>query len=298
MSSAIHAVPAAPGTAARARALYEMTKPGITRMVLVTTAAGFYMAAAAPFDFVLLIHALLGTALAASGCNALNQYIERDADALMVRTALRPLPSGRVDAGTAFAFATTITAAGLIHLLVFVNALTALLVLLTLLSYLLAYTPLKRRTWLATIIGAVPGALPILAGWTAAGGGIDGGGLALFGILFAWQMPHFFALAWIYREDYARGGFPLLTVVDPTGRRAGRQVVGWGTALLAASVFPWALGLAGGWYLAGALLGGGIFLLLGTAMAARRSRPAAYRVFWASIVYLPAVLVLMAVFKA
>jgi heme o synthase len=282
---------------ARLGALLEMTKPGITRMVLVTTGAGFYLAAGSPFDFGLLLHTLSGTALAASGCNALNQWLERDADALMRRTQDRPLPSGRVRPSTAVAVAMTMAVLGLLQLQIFVNTATAAIVLLTLLSYLLVYTPMKRKTWFSTIVGAVPGALPILAGWTAGGGSLDVAGWALFAILFAWQMPHFFALAWMYRDDYARGGFKMLTVIDPSGRRAGVQVVVYGVILLAVSVVPTLVGLTGAWYMAGALVLGTGFLVMGTRLAMNRTDEMARRVFQVSIAYLPALLLLMVLDK-
>jgi protoheme IX farnesyltransferase len=282
---------------ARAGALFELTKPGITRLVLITAAAGFYLGSPAAIDLVLLVHALVGIALAASGSGALNQYFERDADARMRRTARRPLPSGRVSAAQALVFAGGLAAAGVAYLLVFVNLLTAVVVGASALSYIFVYTPLKRRTWLATVIGAVPGALPILAGWVAAGAVPDARAWTLFGILFLWQMPHFFALAWIYRDDYVRGGFRMLTAFDVNGRRTARQIVLYTTALLLVSVLPTTLGLTGGLYLAGATILGAAFLGLGAALALRRSEQRAWRLFFGSVAYLPALLVLMVIDK-
>jgi protoheme IX farnesyltransferase len=280
----------------RAAAFFELTKPGITRLVLVTTAAGFYLASAS-VDLVVLLNALIGTALAASGSGALNQYLERDADARMQRTAKRPLPSGRLTSAEALIFSAMLSAAGVAWLFLFVNALAATLVAASLLSYLFVYTPLKRRTWLSTVIGAVPGALPILAGWSAAGAALDARAWALFGILFLWQMPHFFALAWIYRDDYVRGGFRMLTASDATGARTARHILAYTAALLVVSALPTALGLTGHVYLAGATLLGGAFLALGAALAMQRSDQRAWRLFFGSVAYLPALLVLMVVDK-
>jgi protoheme IX farnesyltransferase len=207
----------------RAKAFYDLTKPGITRMVLVTTAAGFYLATKGAVDFLLLFNTLVGTAFAASGTNALNQWVERHADANMKRTAQRPLPSGRLASRDAALFAWGISIAGMAYLAIYVNLLTALVVAVSLSSYVFVYTPLKRKTWFSTVIGAVPGALPIFAGWTASGQPVTLGAWALFAIMFAWQIPHFYALAWIYREDYGRAGFRMLTVVDGTGARAARH---------------------------------------------------------------------------
>jgi heme o synthase len=282
----------------RARAYVELTKPGITRMVLLTTAVGFYLGSAGGLDLGLLLHTLFGTALVASGSGALNQWVEREADGRMRRTARRPLPSGRVPGGAALAFATALAVAGVAHLLVFVNATTALVVSLTLLSYVFVYTPLKRRTWLATVVGAVPGALPIVAGWTGAGAAPDARMLALFGVLFLWQMPHFYALAWIYREDYVRGGFRMLTASDPRGTRTVRQVLLYTIGLIGVSLLPYGLGMAGPAYAVGAALLGGGFLALGGALARERTERRAWKLFFGSILYLPALLVLLVLSKA
>lgn len=258
---------------------FELTKPGIVRMVLVTAGAGFFMASGIDLNVILLLHTLFGMGLVASGACALNEYIERDADARMNRTATRPIPSGRLDERVALRFSLAISVLGLVHLFTFVGALAALLVALTLLSYVTVYTPLKRRTWLATLVGAVPGALPILAGSVAASGRITAAGIALFGILFLWQMPHFYSLAWLYRDDYARGGFRMLTALDPTGVRTGRQIVLFGTALLVVSLVPAAIGPSGPLYLAAAVLLGTAFLVLGIGMALRRDERRAVRLF-------------------
>jgi heme o synthase len=276
------------------RAYWELTKPGITRLVVVTAAAGFYLASRS-FDWLLFLNSMFGIGLVAAGTNALNQWAERDADARMNRTVHRPLPSGRLSSMQALGFSGGIAVVGLAYLLAFVNLTTTVLVAASLLSYIFVYTPLKRRTWVATIIGAVPGALPILAGWTASGGAIDARALVLFLILFVWQMPHFYALAWLYREDYRRGGFQMLTVVDPTGRRAARQAVLYALALIGLSVLPTTLGLTGQAYLLGAVALGSAFLVLGLGQLKTRSEARARRLFLGSVVYLPLLLVLMVI---
>jgi heme o synthase len=278
-------------------AYYELTKPGITRLVLVTSAAGLYLASSGGVPLLLVLHTLVGVALAASGTNALNQWAERAADARMRRTAQRPLPSGRLSSRQAFVFAWAISILGLIYISVFVNNLTALIVAISLSSYVFIYTPLKRRTWIATLIGAVPGALPILAGWTASGRPLTAGAWVLFAIMFVWQMPHFYALAWIYREDYGRAGFQMLTVVDHTGSRAARQTLLFTAALIPLSILPTLLGVTGKVYLIGALLLGFAFLILASGMLRQRSDRIAWRVFTGSIVYLPVLLLLMVVDK-
>jgi protoheme IX farnesyltransferase len=284
---------ALPAASNRLRAYVELTKPGITRLVLVTTAAGFYLATRGAIDFQLLLNTLIGTGLAASGCNALNQYVERAEDARMNRTSGRPLPSGRLTPGEALTCACGLSVVGTLYLLLLVNLTTALVVLLSLTSYIFVYTPLKQRTPLSTIIGAVPGALPIVAGWTATGARIDAVALALFGILFLWQMPHFFALAWIYREDYRRGGFKMLSVLDPLGRRTGRQILAYSVLLIPVTMLPTRLGLTGHWYLAGALVLGVAFLALSLGMVVGRNERRAWRLFMGSVLYLPALLILM-----
>jgi heme o synthase len=285
------------GIGARIGAFVELTKPGIVRMVMVTAGTGFFMASGLghPLDMWLLLNTLLGIGLAASGACGLNEYAEWEADGRMRRTAGRPVPSGRMRPRTALWFSNLLVFVGLVHLQVFAGALTTALVALTVVTYVLIYTPMKRRTWTATLVGAVPGALPILAGWTAGGGGISGPGLALFAILFVWQMPHFYALAWIYREDYARGGFRLLTTLDPNGARTGRQIVFFGVLLLPVSMLPALLGLSGAFYLIAASALGLAFLGLGMAMAAQRDERRAMRLFLGSIAYLPLLLLVMVV---
>ncbi|MEX1184487.1 MAG: heme o synthase [Gemmatimonadota bacterium] len=281
----------------RIGAFIELTKPGIVRMVLVTTAAGFVMASASghPLDFILLFHTLLGVGLAAAGACGLNEYAEWEADALMKRTAERPVPSLRMQPRTALYFASVLVTLGLLHLQIMVDSVTTALVALTVVTYVLIYTPLKRRTWIATLVGAVPGALPILSGWTAGGGGMSAPGLALFGILLVWQMPHFFALAWIYRMDYARGGFRLLTTMDPDGSRTARQILLYGGALIPVSVLPTLLGLTGSFYLVSALVLGAAFFALCIDMAVHRDDRRAMRLFLGSVIYLPLLLLTMVI---
>ena len=272
----------------------ELTKPRVTALVLGTTAAGFYLGSAAGFDALLFLNTLLGVGLAAAGTSALNQYAESDADAKMLRTRMRPIPSGRLASSRALAFASAISLAGLVHLAVTVNLLTSALVGMTLFSYIFVYTPLKRVTPFSTLIGAIPGALPPLAGWTAASGDITPGGLALFGILFVWQMPHSLAIAWMYREDYRRGGFALLPVVDPEGGSTGRQILAQSLVLLPVSLLPAVLGVTGPAYFVGALVLGMLLLVAAAPTAFGGTTRAARRLLIASVLYLPLLLGLMA----
>jgi protoheme IX farnesyltransferase len=265
--------------------------------VLLTAAAGFYLGAAGSIHLPLLLHTLVGTALVAAGTNAFNQLRERDADARMERTRGRPLPSGRLSPRAAGVFAGVISAVGVVYLGCAVNLLTAGLAALTLASYVLLYTPLKRRTSLNTLIGAVPGALPIVGGWTAAGGALGPAVLALFWILFLWQLPHFLALAWIYREDYRRGGFVMLSLEDPEGRATGLMAVLYAAALVPVSLLPTFVGVTGRFYFIGALLLGLVYVAASAGMLRVATAPRAWRVFLASIIYLPALLTLMVLDK-
>src|SRR5512143_765515 len=230
----------------------ELTKPRITVMVVFTSLVGFVMASPGPLALPLLALALVGTGLVASGAAVLNQVIERDTDALMLRTRGRPLAAGRVSLLEAVVFGALVTGAGLAVLLLGCGALPALVALTTWSSYLFLYTPLKRRTPLATLVGAVPGALPPVIGWTAASGSLEPGAFILFAILFLWQVPHFLAIAWLYRDDYARAGFPTLPVLDREGTFTARQAAVYCLALLFVSLAPFASGFAGPAYLAGA----------------------------------------------
>lgn len=284
---------AEPAFRARAADYLELTKPRITLLVLLTMMVGFYLAAPAAFPKLLLCHALAGTALVCSGASAWNMWLERQSDARMLRTAGRPLPSMRLLPSHGLAFALVLSITGLAYLTAFVNALSALLAAVTLASYLFLYTPLKARTWLCTTVGAVPGAIPPLIGWSAASGELAIEAWSLFAILFLWQLPHFYAIAWMYRDDYARAGLPMLPVVDPGGGRTSRHVSLSIAALTAASALPFGAGLAGVLYLAGGLLLGAAFLGYGVKFGRSRSVTAARRLFLVSVCYLPALLALL-----
>lgn len=282
---------------ARASAYLELTKPGITRMVVVTAAAGFYMGTRGRFDLSDFINTLIGTALVAAGSSALNQLREREVDARMDRTRGRPLPSGRVSPKAAALFSWSAAILGVGYLAWQVNLVTAALAILTLVSYVFLYTPLKQRTSLNTLVGAVPGALPVLGGWTAAGGHIDGVVLSLFWILFLWQLPHFLALAWLYREDYRRGGFEMLSLDDASGRATGRMALLYAITLLPVSLLPTLLRLTGTVYFFGALLLGICYAWMSLLLMREPSERPARRLFFTSITYLPLLLALMVVDK-
>jgi protoheme IX farnesyltransferase len=285
-----------PDGAARMKAglsdFVELTKPRITLMVLVTTTLGF-LTAGGDSGLDVLFATLVGVALLSGGASALNHVLERDRDALMERTSSRPLPAGRLAPGTAMAFGVGLSLAGLVLLALGVNLLTMLLGALALASYDFAYTPLKRVTSLATLVGAVPGALPPVMGWTAADGSLGPGAWVLFGILFLWQLPHFLSIAWLYREDYARAGFPMLPVVDAGGRATARQAVLYGAALVPVSLLPTIAGLSGTPYLVGALAFGMAFLGACVAFSVAVDNRAARRLLMVSLLYLPAVLATM-----
>ena len=295
--SAVHGVARAlarPGARERLADYVELTKPRVTSLVLVTTVVGFYLGSRGPLDLLLLLNTLLGTALVAAGTSALNQYIEREEDGLMLRTRRRPLPAGRIEPAHALVFASLISVAGLLHLLLTVNLLTAALASLTLLSYVFVYTPLKRVSSLCTLVGAIPGALPPLGGWTAAQGSIAAGGVALFAILFVWQLPHSLSIAILYRDDYARGGFRLLPVVDPGGGTTGRQILAHCLVLLPLSLVPTLLAVSGIVYFYGALLLGILLTACAVPILLDATARAARRMLLASVVYLPVLLALMA----
>jgi protoheme IX farnesyltransferase len=272
----------------------ELTKPRVVTMVLVTTLVGFYLGSSGTPDWWLLAATLLGTGLSAGGTLALNQYMERDADAQMERTRRRPLPTGRLLPLDALCFGAALTAIGLLILTVLVNPLSGMVTATTVVTYLGLYTPLKRRTPLCGVVGAVPGALPPVTGWVAATGSLDGGAWVLFSILFLWQLPHSLAIAQVYAADYARAGFRLLPIVDRDGRSTERQIVVNCVALLAVGLTPTLLGLAGVVYFAVALALGAAFLACGIASAVRPSPAAARRVVLASLIYLPLLLACMA----
>jgi protoheme IX farnesyltransferase len=279
----------------RLRDFYELTKPRMNFLVLCTTAVGFYMAPrGSSAEWIVLLHALLGTAMTAASAAVINQLVEREYDALMPRTRDRPLPAGRVWAGEALAMGLSLGVAGLAYLAAMVNPLTALLGAITLLSYVAVYTPLKRVTSLNTVIGAIPGAIPPVMGWTAATDSLGPPAIALFAILFLWQMPHFLAIAILYRRDYAAGGFKMLPVVDtPDLKMTGRMIVLYGLALMPASIMPAMVQMTGVVYFTGAVLLGMAFVSYCVSCAVTRQRMDARKLFFASIIYLPLLLALM-----
>ena len=270
--------------------LADLVKARLTTLVLMTTAVGFYIGWSGPMNFALLFNTLAATGLLASGAAALNQLLEREHDALMRRTQDRPLPSGRLQPTTVALIGGMSSVAGLVYLALAVNPLTSVLGAVTLVSYLFIYTPLKRVTWLNTAIGAIPGGLPPLMGWKAARGELSGEGWALFAILAFWQIPHFFAIAWMYREDYAKAGFVMLPNVDADGRRTAQQTISHTLALLMASLAPFALKMAGPVYLAAALVLGAGFLWCAIQFSRQLTLARARLLFLASILYLPLLL--------
>jgi len=275
----------------------ELTKPRLNFLVVATSAAGFYLGAAGPVDIIHMLCAVAGTALVAGGAAVLNQVSERESDALMRRTRLRPLPDGRVAAGDARMFGLFLSASGVALLAARTNPRTAALALGTLVVYLMVYTPMKRRTPLSTLVGALPGALPALIGWTASHDYVAAGGAALFAIVFLWQIPHFMAISWLYRDDYRKAGFPLLTVIDPGGRRAGRQAVLFAAALLPVAVVPSLIRVSGAASGVVAVVLGTALLWLAVAFARTRTDESARRLFFGSIIYLPILWMAMIVDK-
>ena len=273
--------------------LADLTKARLTALVLVTTLVGFYLGQRGPMNFLLMFHALFGTALVASGAAALNQLLEREHDAKMRRTQNRPLPSGRLQPTTVMLFGGICSVTGLIYLAWLVNLLTSVLGAITLASYLFIYTPLKRVTWTNTLVGAIPGALPPLMGWAAARNELSNEGWALFAILAFWQLPHFFAIAWMYRDDYAKGGFVMLPNVDPDGSRTGQQAVSNTIALMIVSPCPFVFGICGRIYLASALVLGIGFLFYAIQFSRQLTLSRARQLFFVSIIYLPLLLAVM-----
>ena len=271
-----------------------LTKPRITWLILMSTGVGYFFGlATGDPHWILLLHTLIGTALIASGTAALNQWYERDADTLMRRTAGRPLPTGKMTAHRALLFGIVLAVLGFVELALGANFLTGLLGAFTLASYLFIYTPLKQRSHLSTVIGALPGAMPPLIGYAASHGSLTPEAWTLFAILFIWQFPHFLAIAWMYREDYARAGIMMLPVVEPDGMSTGRQIILYASTLIPVSLFPVLLGMSGKVYLVGALILGGWFLYTGVRVAFDLTNVRARRVLLASIIYLPAIYGLM-----
>jgi protoheme IX farnesyltransferase len=274
-------------TPSRAADFLTLTKPRLNSLVLVTSAAAYYLGGGYLLPWMLLFYTIVGTALVAAGASALNQLWERDTDRLMRRTRMRPLPDARMHPQDAMWFGIALSAIGIAVLTVGVNPLTAGVAAITLASYVLLYTPLKGRTSLSTIAGAFPGALPAVIGWTAATNTLSIEGWVLFGIVFLWQMPHFLAIAWMFRDDYARAGIPLLPVLQPDGRSTGHQTVLYTAALIPVSFLPTAVGLASAYYLVGAMTLGAVLLVLSIEFATTRTLPAARRLFFGTILYLP-----------
>jgi heme o synthase len=279
------------------RDYYTLTKPEVNLLILMTTSTGYYLALRGPFRIIGLLNTLIGTLLVASGTATLNQWMERIWDGQMRRTASRPLPSGRLRPGAALLFGIGLSVAGGLYLAVTVNALAALLAVSTLLSYLLVYTPLKRKTALCTLLGAFPGAMPTLIGWAGASGSIDRHAWFLFSILFLWQFPHFLAIALMYREDYARAGYRMLPDFDLDARFTRTEIVGFTLVLIATTLLP-LVGRGGPMYLSGMVVAGCFLLYHVARLAGSASKVLASRVVHASVIYLPIVLGMLVAWKA
>src|SRR6185369_3830290 len=279
----------------RAIAYLELTKPRIAILLVLTSAAGFYLASAEGFNSLLFLHAMAAITLLAFGVSTLNQYIERDIDPLMARTAERPLPTRRVTAKEALVFGVIQCVIAELYLLFMVNATTAVLGLIVIVGYVFLYTPLKTRTSLSTVIGAVPGAMPPLMGWTAASNKITVVAWALFATQFLWQFPHFLAIAWLYRDEYARAGIQMLPVIEPSGKLTGRQIVLFSIMLLPVSLAPYFFQVSGLIFLVGASLLGIWFLWASIQAARTRSDEKARKLLLVSVIYLPLLFLLMVV---
>lgn len=285
-------------TASRGIDFFRLTKPMLLSLVLFTTLVGFYAGVRGPLPPGLLLHTILGTALVAGGATAFNMYRERALDALMQRTALRPLATGRLASGQARTFALAISSGGFLYLFLFVNHLAGLLSAITFACYIFLYTPLKTKTWLSTFVGAVPGALPIILGWAAATASISWSACLLFMLVFFWQIPHFLAIGWLHRDDYVRAALPVMPAIDCDGRKTSLLALGFIAALLFLSLLPFFAGLAGPAYAAGAVLLGVMFLACAFHFARQRTAIAARRLFTASAIYLPLLLILLALNKS
>jgi protoheme IX farnesyltransferase len=282
-----------PVARSRASDYLALAKPRLNFLVVISAMAGYAMGGGSTSDIVRLISTVVGTALVAGGASAFNQLLERRPDALMGRTRLRPLPDGRLRAMQALVFGGMLSVAGLLLLWAGANGLAAAVAFGTLVIYAAVYTPLKRRSSFATVVGAIPGALPPVIGWAAARDDLSQGAWVLFGIVFLWQLPHFLAIAWMYRDEYARAGFPMLPVIEPDGRSTARQAVVYSAALLPLSLAPTLVGMAGTLYFAGALILTLAFLGVAARFAATRGTPDARRLFFTSILYLPLIWILM-----
>ena len=272
-----------------------LTKPRLNLLVLFTTLGGLYLGSPDGVPFRILFHTLVGTTLVAGGAAALNQVWERQTDRLMRRTQNRPMADMRMTAAQGTAFGVALTIIGAAELAYFINPLSSIVALLTTASYIFLYTPLKLLSSLSTIAGAVPGALPAVIGWAAATNTLSIEGWVLFGIVFMWQMPHFLAIAWMYRDEYARAGMPLLPVIEPDGRSTGRQAVLYTAALIPLSMMPTGVGLATAWYLVGAIALGAVLMVLSLEFSVKRNIDTARRLFFGSILYLPILWALLVV---
>ncbi len=277
----------------RAGAYLALTKPDVSFLVVLTTAAGYYMGVRGPVDWLRMLHAVFATTLIAAGTAALNHYLERDSDAQMRRTASRPLPSGQLEPGEALVFGISLAVVGAVDLWITGGILPSALGVLTCLGYLLGYTPLKKRTEWATFVGAIPGAIPPMIGWVAATGHLERGAWLLFAILFFWQFPHFHAISWMYREDYARAGILMLPVVDRDGTRTFRQILLAASALVAVSVLPAVIGLAGVRYFFGALVVSMALVQVCLWAGAARTNQRAKWLMHATVLHIPVLLALM-----
>ncbi len=284
---------ALPAARSRANDFVALAKPRLNMLVVASSLAGYVMGGGEMSNAGRVIFTVAGTGLVAGGASAFNQVIERGPDALMARTRRRPVPDGRLQPGESLLFAALSSALGLMILGAGVNALSAAVALATLLTYVLLYTPLKRRTSFATVVGAIPGALPPVIGWAAARGALSPGAWVLFAIVFLWQMPHFLAIAWIYRDDYARAGFPMLPVIEPDGRSTARQATFYCATLLPVSMAPTLIGLTNTAYFVAAFVLGLLFMGLTLRFARTRALGDARRLFFGSIIYLPILWLLM-----
>tara|TARA_B100000586_G_C20085329_1_gene417368 strand:- start:43 stop:942 length:900 start_codon:yes stop_codon:yes gene_type:complete len=272
---------------------YQLTKPGITLYVMLTAGVSHYVAAQGNFNYVTLTEMLIGIALGSAGALCLNQYLERDLDALMLRTQSRPLPSGNLQPHEALWFGTCLVLGGTLYLALTIGVLPATLTIMSAGIYLFAYTPLKTRSYLATLVGAIPGALPVLIGWSSATGSIEFGSMLIFGIAFLWQLPHVLALSWLLREDYSRVGFLLTPHTDPNGKQIGKHMVYHSGALLFVSGFPTLIGLTGWLYLVGSVALGMVTLSLSILAARNMTKVSARKIFLWSLVYQPLLLGLL-----
>lgn len=278
--------------------LFVLTKARLSLLVIITTFVGFLAASGSKLDWLLLANAVFGTTLAAASAAVLNQFIETNVDRLMERTRSRPLPAGRVKPSHALALGIVMGVTGVAWLAVSVNALSSILAAATIVIYIAAYTPLKRRTALCTIVGAISGAIPPVIGWVAVKPSLDLGAWVLFGILFTWQMPHFLAIAWMYRDDYAGAGFVMLRREDTSGGKTATDSLLYTFGLIICTLIPYHAGMNGEIYLGGALLLDGVMLLFAVQFLVERERASARRLFFASILFLPLILGLMVFTKA